>query len=84
MLVVTKLDRLGWSAAHVARVVRDLDESGVTLRTGGRSCSQRPLLDLVEGQARLTAQVRRAYVWVVEARRFHWAIAASRRARAAT
>ncbi len=32
-LVVTKLDRLGRSAAHVARLVRDLDERGVTLRS---------------------------------------------------
>ncbi|WP_264032380.1 recombinase family protein [Cellulosimicrobium sp. SH8] len=32
-LVVTKLDRLGRSAAHVARLVRDLDELGVTLRS---------------------------------------------------
>ncbi|QJW38750.1 recombinase family protein [Cellulosimicrobium protaetiae] len=33
MLVVTKLDRLGRSAAHVARLVRELDERGVTLRS---------------------------------------------------
>lgn len=33
MLVVTKLDRLGRSAAHVARLVRDLDDRGVTLRS---------------------------------------------------
>ncbi|TFF04447.1 recombinase family protein [Cellulosimicrobium funkei] len=32
-LVVTKLDRLGRSAAHVARLVRDLDDRGVTLRS---------------------------------------------------
>ncbi|MFJ4107985.1 recombinase family protein [Oerskovia enterophila] len=32
-LVVTKLDRLGRSAAHVARLVRDLDERAVTLRS---------------------------------------------------
>ncbi|WP_144720921.1 recombinase family protein [Cellulosimicrobium sp. TH-20] len=32
-LVVTKLDRLGRSAAHVARLVRDLADRGVTLRS---------------------------------------------------
>ncbi|MFD6094278.1 recombinase family protein [Oerskovia sp. NPDC060338] len=32
-LVVTKLDLLGRSAAHVARLVRDLDEHAVTLRS---------------------------------------------------
>nr|WP_322785344.1 recombinase family protein [Cellulosimicrobium cellulans] len=30
---MTKLDRLGRSAAHVARLVRDLDDRGVTLRS---------------------------------------------------
>ncbi|MET3974043.1 DNA invertase Pin-like site-specific DNA recombinase [Cellulosimicrobium sp. 4261] len=30
---MTKLDRLGRSAAHVARLVRDLDGRGVTLRS---------------------------------------------------
>ncbi|MFF2267398.1 recombinase family protein [Cellulosimicrobium cellulans] len=32
-LVATKLDRLGLSAAHIARLVCDFDDRGVTLRS---------------------------------------------------
>ncbi|WP_168210044.1 recombinase family protein [Oerskovia sp. KBS0722] len=49
-LVVTKLDRLGRSAAHVARLVRDLDERAVTLRSLSET------LDTSSAAGRLMAQ----------------------------
>lgn len=61
-LVVTKLDRLGRSAAHVARLVRDLDESGVTLRTGTLMLTAASSSTSVKGQAGPAAQVRRTPV----------------------